>query len=99
MCCFGVLTLRRSIRYTRPIAMPGDAGMPNRIVEPPTSATLSSILPELVAHQLRQRFQRGCGIFPDGRDLDEGPFGGDEHQDAHDALAIDGLTVLLDLHL
>src|SRR4051794_31829813 len=92
-----------------PIANPGDAPTPrNRVGNPalpcppaaPPSTLIETsralVLPELVPDQRRQRLHRLFGIRSGAAHLDPRALGGDEHEHAHDALAIDALTVLLD---
>src|SRR5262249_42442269 len=100
MCCLGVLTRLRSTRYTRPMAIPGEAAIPNNLVIDPTSAKLVSLLlPELPPPQFAQRLQRHRRVRSERPDVNRRPLGGDQHENAHDAFAVDGLPVLLDLNL
>src|SRR5512143_2943540 len=92
MCIFGVLTRRRSSRCARPIAIPGLAPIPVSCWTPSATPLL---LAELAGDELRQGRHGLLGVVAAGPHADDAPLGGDQHEDAHDALAVDGLAVLL----
>ena len=57
--------------------------------------TASSIFLELAGDEVGDRFERGVGVRAVGTNGDDGTVAGGQHHQAHDALAIDFLAILL----